>query len=98
MRGMVRHPEMDADYEEQWEFIYECARGDTVESELKPVSQRRQWRKAVSIAQIEWAKGQLQCLDAGGKVDQPREALVALAETDPAGLPERAADKKAKEA
>jgi hypothetical protein len=53
------------------------------------------WKKAVSVAQIEWAKRQLQYLDAGGKVDQPREALVALAETDPTGLPGRAADKKA---
>jgi hypothetical protein len=53
------------------------------------------WPKAVSISQIAWAKRQLQYLDAGGKVDQPREALVALAETDPTGLPERAADKKA---
>jgi hypothetical protein len=52
------------------------------------------WPKAVSVAQIEWAKHQLQYLDAGGKVDQPREALVALAETDPTGLPQRAADKR----
>ena len=53
------------------------------------------WPKAVSVAQIAWAKRQLQYLDAGGSVDTPREALVALAETDPTGLPERAADKKA---
>jgi hypothetical protein len=46
------------------------------------------------VAQIEWATRQLQYLDAGGKVDQPREALVALAETDSTGLPERAADKR----
>jgi hypothetical protein len=52
-------------------------------------------RKAVSVAQIEWARRQLQCLDAGGKVDQLREALVVLAATDPTGLPERAANKKA---
>jgi hypothetical protein len=52
------------------------------------------WPRAVSIAQIAWAKRQLQYLDAGGKVDQPREALVALAETEPTGLPERAAKKK----
>jgi len=56
------------------------------------------WPKAVSVAQIAWAKRQLQCLDAGGKVDQPREALVALAETVPTGLPERAADKKSTKA
>jgi hypothetical protein len=52
------------------------------------------WPKAVSVAQIEGAKRQLQYLDAGGKGDQPREALVALAETEPTGLPERATDKK----
>jgi hypothetical protein len=91
---MSRHPEMDADYEEQWEFTYECARGDTAEPEPKPVSKARQWPKAVSIAQIAWAKRQLQYLDAGGPVDMPREALAALAETDPTGLPERAADRK----
>jgi hypothetical protein len=95
MRGMVRHPEMDADYEEQWEFTYECARGDTAEAEPKPAPKACPWPKAVSIAQIEWVKRQLQYLDAGGRVDQPREVLVALAETDPTGLPERSADRKA---
>jgi hypothetical protein len=55
----------------------------------------KSWLKAVSIAQIKLAKRQLQYLDAGGKVDQPWEALVALAQTDPTGLPERAVDKKA---
>ena len=53
------------------------------------------WPQAVSLAQIAWAKRQLQYLDADGTMDMPREALVALAETDPTGLPERAADKKA---
>jgi hypothetical protein len=53
------------------------------------------WPQAVSLAQMAWAKRQLQYLDAGGTVDMPREALVALAETDPTGLRERAADKKA---
>jgi hypothetical protein len=89
---MIHHPEMDADYEEQWEFTYECARGDTAEPEPKPVSKARQWPKAVSIAQAEWAKRQLQYFDAGGKIDQPRGALEALATTDPEGLPSRASD------
>jgi hypothetical protein len=90
---MSRHPEMDEDYEEQWEFTYQCARGEIpgAEPKAKPT---KVWPKAVSMAQLAWARRQLQYLDAGGKVDQPREALVALAETDPTGLPERAADKK----
>jgi hypothetical protein len=50
------------------------------------------WPRAVSVAQIEWAKRQLQYLDAGGKIDQPREALESLATTDPEGLPFRASD------
>jgi hypothetical protein len=62
--------------------------------ERKTAAEKPALRKAVSVAQIEWAKRQLQYLDAGGKVDQPREALVALAQTDPTGLPERAAGKK----
>jgi hypothetical protein len=92
MRGMSRHPEMDAAYEEQWEFTYQCARGEIpgVAPKAEPA---KAWAKAVSIAQLTWARRQLQYLDAGGKVDQPREALVALAETDPIGLPERAAKK-----
>jgi hypothetical protein len=94
MRGMVRHPEMDEDYLEHWEWIYQCAQGEIPVAE-PTIERAKTWPKAVSIAQREWAKRQLQYLDAGGKVDQPREALVALAETDPTGLPERAADKKA---
>ena len=64
------------------------------EPEAQVVEVKPAWKKAVSIAQIEWAKRQLRCLDAGGKVDQPRGVLVALAETNPTGLPERAADKR----
>jgi hypothetical protein len=90
---MSRHPEMDADYEEQWEFTYQCARGEIPGVEPKAEAAKA-WPKAVSVAQLTWARRQLQYLDAGGKVDQPREALVALAETDPTGLPERATDKK----
>jgi hypothetical protein len=55
----------------------------------------KSWPKAVSIAQSEWAKRQLQYLDAGGTIDQPRKALVVLAKMEPTGLPERAASKKA---
>jgi hypothetical protein len=58
------------------------------ESEPKPIT----LPKAVSLAQIAWAQRQLDYLNAGGSVETPREALEALANTSPEGLPYRVAD------
>jgi hypothetical protein len=101
MRGMTGHPEVGEEYEQEWEWIHQCARGDADDFAQVPVEPPR-LRDAVSQAQIRWARDMIAQFPRKPKEQIEREnhitwaQLEHFAKTPLEGLPERSM-KKAKE-
>jgi hypothetical protein len=98
MRGVTRHPEMDAD-SPSWDFIYKCAQGDSAD-DFTQASAGLPLRPAVSVAQVRWARDMIAQASRKSpeQIAQENniswEQLLHYARSSTEGLPEKAGQRK----